>query len=137
MNHSSMNHCGLIIYFFVTIASSIDTSANLIVIDRLTHPNSVAVGTYQLDEAAGRRDGNVQLYRVALEEHPRFRAHGDQEDDKADDIGSNSVGNKSVKCGGSNTDGKGDECTSRACLVPCGQLEMPSGGVLDCKVSPY
>jgi hypothetical protein len=53
---------------------------------------SVVVGTYQLDEAENRRDGNIQLFK-----HDCSNA---------------------------------GDCVTSLCQV----LEMPHGGVLDCKV---
>jgi hypothetical protein len=93
----------------------------------------VAVGTYQLDEAAGRRDGNVQLFRV--ESYNSRRANGDEggegdeESDEEDDEGA-----VEGPGGGSAQSGRRHEAL-RARLVPCGRLEMPGGGVLDCKAS--
>ena len=91
------------------------------------------MGTYQLDEAAGRRDGNIQLYRVVGEEHSHFSARGANQEPK-DENGD--CGSTSEEVGIQNKgDDVGDDFKPRTLLVPCGQLEMPSGGVLDCKVS--
>jgi len=93
----------------------------------------VAVGTYQLDEAAGRRDGNVQLYRVVGEEHSHFSARGDNHEPKDESGDCGSTSEEADRDDKANDEE--DDFKRRTRLVPCGQLEMPSGGVLDCKVS--
>jgi len=94
------------------------------------HGDAVVVGTYQLDEAAGTRDGGVQLYRV----HEGCDGGGDDGGDDEDNGDSKARGDRTNA--GQGADIRGSAGLGGARLELRGALDMAAGGVLDCKWDP-
>ena len=92
------------------------------------HTDAMVVATYQLDEATDTRAGDVQLFRVS--------SSSSSSSNSSSSAGSTGGGGGEGRAAAGEAAVRYGDGGGKSWLDACGKLEMPTGGVLDCKWNP-